>query len=169
MRFADYSTLNGWCSTVIGVLFIAAGLPGVFTDAANVWLAIPGVLAVLIPLAALAARRGIPIGQPGRWLTDRPLRRAGHGQSVLPAGPLRRRLIIETIIWAAIALAVVAGFTTSRPFAYATGWASLAYGLLELLGSARRIRQAESEQATTYLVHRRPGLGVPEVTTPSAP
>ena len=166
MRFADYTALNGTCSTLIGVLFIVAGLPGVFTDAANAWLAIPGVLAVAIPLAALAAKRGIPIASPGRWLTDRSLMRASSGQSVLPESPLRRRLIVETVIWSVIALAVIVGFTTSRPFAYATGWASLAYGLLELLASAPRIRQAEFESSTKYFVHRRPGFGTPDVTTP---
>lgn len=166
MRFAHYTALNGTCSTVIGVLFIVAGLPGVFTDIANIWLAIPGVLVVAVPLALLAARRGIPLASPGRWLTDRSLARAGAGQSVLPEAPLRRRLIVETVIWSVLALAVIVGFTTSRPFAYATGWASLAYGLLELLASAPRIREAEFSAGTTYLVHRRPGLGTPEVTTP---
>lgn len=167
MRFAAYTRLNGLCSTLIGVAFVVAGFPGLLGDdsrAANLWLAIPGVLVVVVPIAALAARRGIPLHAPGRWLTERPLTRAQPGKSVLPADRLRRRLVIETVIWGAVALAVIAGFSTSRPFAYATGWASLAYGLLELLGSARRIEAVEHERRQAFFVHRRPGLGTPEVT-----
>lgn len=168
MRFSSYAALNGACSTLIGVLFIVAGFPGLFEDTAGgyAWVAIPSIAVVLIPLAIVAARRGIPVGAPGRWLTDRSIARATQGGSVLPEGALRRRLIVETVIWAVIAVAVIVGFTTSRPFAYATGWASLAYGLLELFASAPRIRAAEAERGTTYLVHRRPGFGTPDVTTP---
>lgn len=169
MRFSSYAALNGTCSTLIGVLFIVAGFPGLFGGTASgyAWIAVPSVLVVLVPLALVARSRGIPIGAPGRWLTDRSLSRAQPGQSVLPAPALQRRLIVETVIWSIVALAVIAGFTTSRPFAYATGWASLAYGLLELLGSAPRIRAVEAERRTHYLVHRRPGFGTPDVTTPS--
>lgn len=167
MRFAAYSRLNGLCSTLIGVAFIVAGFPGLLGDdsrAANLWLAIPGVLVVLVPIALVAARRGIPLAAPGRWLTDRPLTRATRGRSVLPADRLRRRLIVESVIWGAVALAVIAGFSTSRPFAYATGWASLAYGLLELLASARRIEAVERERGTAFFISRRPGFGTPDVT-----
>lgn len=167
MRFAAYTRLNGLCSTVIGVAFIVAGFPGLLGDdsrAANLWLAIPGVLAVVVPIAALAARRRIPLTEPGRWLTERPLTRARPGGSVIPADRLRRRLIVETVIWGAVALAVIAGFSTSRPFAYATGWASLAYGLLELLVSARRIEAVERERGTAFFIARRPGFGTPDLT-----
>ncbi len=169
MRFSAYAALNGACSTLIGVLFIVAGFPGLLggddADTSYAWLAIPGVLIVLIPLALVAAQRGIPVRTPGRWLTDRSLANSTAGQSVLPERRLRWRLIGETIIWAAVALAVIAGFTTSRPFAYATGWASLAYGLVELLASAPRIRAVEFERGTKYFIHRRPGFGTPDVTT----
>lgn len=167
MRYAAYTRLNGLCSTVIGVAFIVAGFPGLLGDdsrAANLWLAVPGVAAVVVPLAVLALRRGIPVSAPGRWLTERPLTQARPEQSVLDGRRLRRRLIIETVIWGAVALAVIAGFSTSRPFAYATGWASLAYGLLELLASARRIDAAEDERGGAFYVHRRPGMGTPDVT-----
>ena len=167
MRFSAYTRLNGWCSTLIGVAFIVAGFPGLLGDdsrAANLWLAVPGVAAVLVPLAILAARRGIPVGAPGRWLTDRPLGRAEPGHRPIPASRLQRRLIVETVVWGAVALAVIAGFSTSRPFAYATGWASLAYGLLELVLSSRQIEAVERDRGTTYLVSRRPGFGTPDVT-----
>lgn len=168
MRFSSYAALNGACSTLIGVLFIVAGFPGLFADTAGGywWIAIPSALVVIVAIGAVAARRGIPASAPGRWLTDRSIAKATAAQSVLPAGPLRRRLIVETVIWSVIALAVIVGFTTSRPFAYATGWASLAYGLLELLASAPRIRAVEEERSTAYFVHRRPGFGTPDVTTP---
>ncbi|MBJ7473322.1 MAG: hypothetical protein JHD16_18590 [Solirubrobacteraceae bacterium] len=170
MRFSTYAALNGTCSTLIGIAFIVAGFPGLLggegSETGYAWLAIPGVLVVLVPLALVAARRGIPVTAPGRWLTDRPIAEATEGGSVLPEGKLRWRLIGETIIWGAVALAVIAGFTTSRPFAYATGWASLAYGLVELLASAPRIRELEFQRATSYLIHRRPGLGTPKITTP---
>lgn len=167
MRFAAYTRLNGLCSTLIGVAFIVAGFPGLLGDgsrAANLWLAIPGVLVVVVPIAAVAMRRGVPFAAPGRWLTDRPILRAEAGASVIPADRLRRRLVVETVVWGAVALAVIAGFSTSRPFAYATGWASLAYGLLELLASARRIEAVERERRRTFFVHRRPGFGTPELT-----
>jgi hypothetical protein len=166
MRFSAYATLNGACSSLIGVLFVVAGFPGLFDGSRDWWLAFPAVAVVLVPLALVARRRGIPIAAPGRWLTDRSIAAATPGLSVLPEAALRRRLLIETAIWAVIAIAVIAGFSTSRPFAYATGWASLAYGLLELLGSAPRIREVEFERGTHFLVHRRPGFGTPEVTTP---
>lgn len=170
MRFSSYAALNGACSTFIGIAFVIAGFPGLLggddAETGYAWLAIPGVLVVLIPLALVARQRGIPLSAPGRWLTDRPLSRAEAGQSVLPETRLRWRLIGETILWGALALAVIAGFTTSRPFAYATGWASLAYGLLELLASAPRIRAAEAERGTSFFVHRRPGFGTPDITTP---
>ena len=170
MRFSSYAALNGTCSTLIGIAFIVAGFPGLLggdgADTGYAWLALPGVLVVLAPLALVAARRRIPVSAPGRWLTDRPIAAAASGASILPERRLRIRLIGETIVWGAVALAVIAGFTTSRPFAYATGWASLAYGLLELLASAPRIRAVEFERGTKYFVHRRPGLGTPEVTTP---
>lgn len=167
MRFAAYARLNGACSCVIGVLFIVAGFPGLFAGSRDWWLAFPAIAAVLLPVALVAKhRRGTPLTTPGRWLTDRALAAAGRQLSVLPAVALRRRMIVETVIWVAIAIAVIAGFSTSRPFAYATGWASLAYGLLELFGSAPRIERIEFERGTRYLVHRRPGLGTPDVTTP---
>ena len=167
MRFAAYTRLNGLCSTLIGVAFIVAGFPGLLGDAssANLWLAIPGVLAALVPIAAFAAVRGRPLTAPGRWLTDRPLDEARPDRSALDAPRLRKRLIGETVLWTLLALAVIAGVAGSRPFAYATGWASLAYGLLELLASAPRIEAVERERATAFLVHRRPGLGTPELTT----
>ncbi len=171
MRFSAYAALNGAFSTLIGVLFIVAGFPGLFAGTAGNywWIALPSALAVLVPLGLVAARRGIPIPAPGRWLTDRSIAAARPGLSVLPERALRRRLIVETVVWAAIALAVIAGFTTSRPFAYATGWASLAYGLLELLASAPRIRAVEFQRGQSFLVHRRPGFGTPDLTvTPTS-
>ena len=172
MPFSTYAALNGTCSTLIGIAFIVAGFPGLLggddAQAGYAWLALPGVLIILVPLALVAAKRGIPVAAPGRWLTDRSIARATAGQSVLPERRLRWRLVGETVIWAAVALAVIAGFTTSRPFAYLTGWASLAYGLIELVASAPRIRAVEFERGTRYLVHRRPGFGTPDVTTPPA-
>lgn len=170
MRFSTYAALNGTCSTLIGIAFVVAGFPGLLggddAETGYAWLAVPGVLIVLVPMAIVASRRGIPAFSPGRWLTDRPIAQAGAGQSVLPEGRLRWRLIIETVLWGAVALAVIAGFTTSRPFAYATGWASLAYGLVELLASAPRIREVEFTRGTSFLIHRRPGFGTPKITTP---
>jgi hypothetical protein len=164
MPFSAYSRLNGACSVAIGILFIAAGFPGLLAPAASWWLAAPGVLAVLVPIALWARRRGVPWSEPGRWLTDRPLREARQGLAPMDERRLRIRLVGETVLWGAVALAVFVGFTTSRPFAYATGWASLAYGLLELLASPPQIRAAEREHGVAYRVCRRPGIGTPDVT-----
>lgn len=164
MPFSAYTRLNGACSVAIGVLFIAAGLPGLLAPASTWWLAVPGVLAVLVPIGLWARRRGVAWSQPGRWLTDRPLADARPGLMALDERRLRVRLIGETVLWGALALAVFAGLTTSRPLAYATGWASLAYGLLELLASAPRILEVERERGVTFRVSRRPGLGAPDVT-----
>ena len=169
MRYSAYSALNGTCSTVIGVLFIVAGFPGLVSDEPGDpsywWIAIPTVTLMLSALALGASRRGIPLAAPGRWLTDRAIGAAEAGRSVLPEGPLRTRLIGETVVWGAIALAVILGFSTSRPFAYATGWASLAYGLVELVASTRRIRAVEAQEGTEFLIHRRPGFGTPDLAT----
>lgn len=164
MRFSAYTRLNGACSAAIGVVFIAAGFPGLLAPASSWWLAAPGVLAVLVPIALWARHRGVPWSQPGRWLTDRPLGDARPGLAPLDERRLRVRLVGETVLWGAVALAVFAGFTTSRPLAYATGWASLAYGLLELWGSTARIRAVQDERGVVYRVARRPGLGTPDVT-----
>lgn len=165
MRFSAYTVLNGACSTAIGVLFVVAGFPGLLGDERGyAWLAVPAALAVLLPVALWARRRGTPLGAPGRWLTDRPLDAAGRGGVPLDARRLQVRLVGETVLWAALALALILGVGSSRPFAYATGWASIAYGLLELLASAPRIRAVERTRGVRFLVCRRPGLGTPDVT-----
>lgn len=165
MRFTAYTVLNGACSAIVGALFVVAGFPGLLGDERGyAWLAAPAVFAVLASIGLWARRRGTPLGAPGRWLTDRPLAAARPGAAPLDVRRLRWRLLGETVLWAALALAIILGVGSSRPFAYATGWASLAYGLLELLASAPQIRAAERSRGVVFLVCRRPGLGTPDVT-----
>ncbi len=97
MPYRDYLRLEGWCSIVLGLALAVVAFPGLLLDADGAaWglLFVPGVLVVLGGWAAL--RRGIPLSQPGRWLTDRPLAGARPGRPALDAAGLRRRLVLET-------------------------------------------------------------------------
>lgn len=170
MRYVDYLRLDGACSAVLGAALVVLGWPGLFGEGSlrDGLLAAAAILVlVLLALAGLAARRGIPLSAPGRWLTDRPIARASAGSPPLAARGLRIRLATETAIWIVGVGAWVVLTGRDGTLIWATGWATLAYGLLQLLASARRAAAVEAERHTTFLVARRPGLGTPEITTPA--
>lgn len=168
MRYVDYLRLDGACSAVLGAALVALGWPGLFGDGSlrDGLLATAAILVlVLIALAGFAARRGIPVSAPGRWLTDRPIGAAAPGATGLDGAKLRRRLTVETALWIIGVGAWVVLTGRDGTLIWATGWATLAYGLLQLLASAPRAAAVEAERGTTFLVARRPGLGTPELTT----
>lgn len=168
MRYLDYLRLDGACSAGLGGALVVLGWPGLFGEgrlgAAAPW----GVLAVAVTLAALAGlavRRGLPLAAPGRWLTERPIAEARPDETPLQARALRRRLLIETAIWIVAVGAWVLATGRDTTLIWATGWATAAYGALQLLGSARRVARLEAEGHGPFLVARRPGLGTPDLTT----
>lgn len=170
MRYVDYLRLDGACSATLGVALIALGWPGLLGDGSmrdGLLASAVVLLIVAASLAVLAMRRGIPLRAPGRWLTDRSIARAGVGGSPMPAAALRRRLTIETALWIVGVGAWVILTGRDATLIWATGWGTLAYGLLQVLGSARRAAAVEAERHTTFFVARRPGLGTPELTTPA--
>jgi hypothetical protein len=102
MAYRDYLRLEGWCSVVLGLALALVAFPGLLLDYDGAVLGAavrPGGPARLGGWAAL--RRGIPLSQPGRWLTDRPLAGARPDRPALDAARLRRRLLLETAVWIA--------------------------------------------------------------------
>jgi hypothetical protein len=168
MRYVDYLRLDGACSAGLGGALVVLGWPGLFGDgrlATAVPWAIAAVVVTIVLLAGFAARRGLPLGEPGRWLTERSVGAAEPGRTPLEAAALRRRLILETALWIVGVGAWVLLTGRDTTLIWATGWATAAYGLLQLLGSARRVRRLEAEGRGPFLVARRPGLGTPDLTT----
>jgi hypothetical protein len=166
MRYVDYLRLDGACSAGLGGALVVLGWPGLFGDGSAQWgWAVLAVALTMGALAGLAARRGVPLSAPGRWLTDRSIARAATGKSALDADRLRIRLVGETTLWIVGVGAWVLLTGRDTTLIWATGFATAAYGLLQLIGSARRVAALEAEGRGPFLVARRPGLGTPELTT----
>lgn len=165
MAYRDYLRFEGSCSVVLGLALAVMGTPGVvlhWDGAAYGLLFVPAVLLALGGFAAL--RRGVGLLDAGAWLTARPLATAGSGAPLL-AGALRRRLVVETVIWIlAVGAWVVLGASDGL-LIFGTGLASVAYGLVQAVASRARVIRAERERGEQYLVAERPGLGLPRLTT----
>jgi hypothetical protein len=117
---------------------------------------------VLLALGGWAAlRRGIPLSQPGRWLTDRPLAGARPDRPALDAARLRRRLLLETAVWIAAVTAWVLVGARDGLLIFGTGLASAAVrrgpGVRRHGAGARRRGRARGAPRR----RRRPGLGHP--------
>ncbi|MDP9383702.1 MAG: hypothetical protein M3P50_00430, partial [Actinomycetota bacterium] len=70
MRYPDYLRLEGWCSIVLGLALAALAFPGLLVSYDKWWIGLLFVPGVLLALGGwAAARRGVPLGAPGRWLT----------------------------------------------------------------------------------------------------
>lgn len=168
MRYVDYLRLDGACSAGLGGALVVLGWPGLFGEGrlAEAWpWALVAVAVTVALLAGFALRRGLPLGDPGRWLTERSLGAAEPGLPPLDASKLQRRLVIETAVWIIGVGAWVLLTGRDTTLIWATGWATAAYGVLQLVGSARRVARLEAEGRGPFLVARRPGLGTPDLTT----
>lgn len=156
VRYADYLQLEGTCSVVLGVALAGLGLTAVGTE--HLW-ALAFVPATLLLLVWFGVRAGAPWSAPGRWLTERPLRSAGDGDA-LPAAPLRRRLLLETVVWIVAVAAWVFVTGESRALVFGTGLASVAFGLVQAVAARRRVER----DAPALRVAQRPALGTPRLT-----
>jgi hypothetical protein len=164
MAYRDYLRLEGWCSIVLGLALALVAFPGLLLDydgAAWGLLFVPGVLLALGSWAAL--RRGIPLSQPGRWLTDRPLAGARPDRPALDAARLRRRLLLETGIWIAAVTAWVLVGARDGLLIFGTGLASAAFGAVQAFAATARVRAVEAEGGERHVVAERPGLGTPQL------
>ena len=165
MSYRDYLRWEGSCSIVLGLALALVAFPGLLVDydgAGYGLLFVPGVLLLLGGWAAL--RRGIPLGAPGRWLTERPLREASADGRALEAAQLKQRLVVETAIWIVAVTAWVVLARQSGLLIFGTGLASAAYGAVQAFASRSRVARADGERGAVHRVARRPGLGSPSLT-----
>ena len=165
MTYRDYLRWEGSCSVVLGLALALVAFPGLLVDydgAAYGLLFVPGVLLLLGGWAAV--RRGVPLGAPGRWLTERPLDGAAPGASPLEPGRLKRRLVVETAIWIVAVTAWVVLARQSGLLIFGTGLASAAFGAVQAFASRARVARADRERGAVHRVARRPGLGTPALT-----
>jgi len=163
MRYPDYLRLEGGGSIALGLVLAVGAFPGLFVSYRAPVAALALVPAVVAFLAVLGVRAGAPLGAPGRWLTERPLREAAPGRDPLPASPLRRRLLVETGLWIVLSVVLVA-IGSSGWLLFGTGLASVAFGVVQAVFARRRVLAEERARGTTFLVARRPGLGTPSLT-----
>jgi len=165
VSYEDYLRWEGWCSIVLGLALAALAFPGLLLSYASWWLGLLFVPGILLALALVArVRRRVPLTRPGAWLTTQPLAHAAPGRPALPAGPLRRRLLVETAVWiVAVGLWVVLG-RSSGLLIFGTGLASAAFGAVQAFAATRHVAAAQRARGETYAVARRPALGTPELT-----
>jgi hypothetical protein len=166
VHYRRYLQLEGTGSIVLGLAMAIVAWPGLRADYRGAWAAIPIALGLLLVLAAFARLRNhVPLLAPGRWLTDRSIAHAQPGARPMPESPLRRRLMLESGLWIVLVCGWVLATGHSGWLVFVTGWASVAYGVLQVAFSARRVQSVERHDNVTFLVARRPGLGTPELTT----
>lgn len=166
MAYRDYLRWEGGCSIVLGLALAGVAFPGLLVSYDAAWTGLLFVPAVLLALGGWAAwRGGVPIGAPGRWLTERPLREARAGEVALDAAALRRRLAVETAIWIVAVCAWVIVARSSGLLIFGTGLASAAFGAVQAFAGRARVDAVERERGERYAVARRPGLGTPSLTT----
>jgi len=162
--YRDYLRLEGWCSIVLGLEMAFVAFPGLvvsWTGWPLALLFVPGVLALLGGFGAL--RNGASAGRPGEWLTTRPLRGAREGRPGLPAGSLRRRLLVETAIWVIGVTALVVILGSSPLLIFGTGLASAAFGAVQAFPARARVQAEERRRGVRYVVAERPGVGTPSL------
>jgi hypothetical protein len=164
MAYNQYLRLAGTCSIVFGLALTALALPGVFLHYSAWWAGLLFVPATLLVLGGLASRRGIPLGEVGRWLTDRPLRAARPGRRVMPAPALRRQLLGETATRLVVCAAWIVLIGWGGVLLFGAGLAAVAYGAVQLFGSGPRVESEERRRQVRFRIHRRPLLGAPDLT-----
>jgi hypothetical protein len=164
MRYADYLRWEGWCSIALGLALALVAFPGLVVSYDRGWAGLLFVPAVLLALGGWAAlRRGVPMAQPGRWLTERPLAGAAPGRAGLDARRLARRLVLESAAWvlAVGAWLLLAG--SSGLLIFGTGLASAAFGAVQAFAARRRVLAVEAARGEAYVVAERPGIGTPRL------
>jgi hypothetical protein len=165
MRYVQYLRLAGACAILLGLALTLLALPGVFLHYPAWWAGLLFVPGTLLVLGGKASRRGSPLGEPGRWLTDRPLRGARPGRDVVAAPILRRQILGETgacIVGAGAWIVLIGGIGLVF---FGAGLALLAYGVLELFFSAPHIVDVEKRRRVRFRIHRRSVIGAPELTS----
>jgi hypothetical protein len=164
MPYAAYLRLEGWCSIALGLALALLAFPGLLLDGDGTLWGLLAVPAVLLALGAWArGRHGIPFTAPGRWLTDRPLAGAQPGRRPLDPGPLRRRLIGESVVWVVAVAAWVLIGARDGALIFGTGLASAAFGAVQAFLATARVRAVEAARGERYAIARRPGLGTPDL------
>jgi len=165
MAYRDYLRWEGGCSIVLGLALALVAFPGLLVSYDGAWIGVLFVPAVLLALGGWAAlRRGVPLGAPGRWLTERPLAGAAGGATPLDAERLKRRLVIETAIWIVAVTAWVVFARESGLLIFGTGLASAAFGAVQAFAARERVGRADADRGVVHRVSRRPGLGTPSLT-----
>ncbi len=141
MPYAAYLRLEGWCSIALGLALALLAFPGLLLDGSGTLWGLLAVPAVLLALGAWArGRHGIPLTAPGRWLTDRPLAGAEPGRRPLDPGPLRRRLIGESVLWVVAVGAWVLIGARDGALIFGTGLASAAFGAVPAFLATAHVR-----------------------------
>ncbi len=158
---------EGACSITLGLALAAAAFPGLAVSYRTPGAALLLVPATLVLLAIIGRRAGAPLSSPGAWLTERPLRGAAPDRPALPAGRLRRRLVLETAVWIAVGVALVA-VGSSGWLLFGTGLASVAFGLVQAVAAPARVAAEERRRGARYAVARRAGIGTPGLTVRAA-
>ncbi len=167
MPYTSYLKWEGACSIALGLALAAAAFPGLFVSYRAPGAALLLVPAVLVLLALIGRRAGASPAAPGQWLTERPLRGAVPGRPALPAARLRRRLVLETVAWVVVGVALVA-VGSSGWLLFGTGLASVAFGLVQAVAAPARVAGEERRRGARYAVARRAGIGTPGLTVRAA-
>ncbi len=175
MRYVQYLRLSGACALLVGLALALLALPGVFIHYPAWWAGLLFVPALLLVLGGAASRRGTPLGAPGRWTTDRPLRAALPGRSAVPAPVVRRQLLGETATGVVAGGAWIVLVNAGGLLFFGGGLAVATYGALQLFAAAPRVVSEERRRRTCFRLHRRAALrgvklttGVPPQASPRA-
>lgn len=162
MHYRRYLGWEGGCSIVLGLALALVAFPGLLVSYRAWWVGLLFVPATLLALGAFAAlRRGVPLGRPGRWLTERPLGGAAADREGLDERPLIRRLVLETTLWIVGVTVWVVLARSSGLLIFGTGLASAAFGAVQAFPARARVGARERLDQSEFLVSQRPGLGTP--------
>lgn len=161
LPYADYLRYEGRCAAVIGAACVTMAFPGVINRYAHPWTALAWAPALLLLFAFFAAvtRRGRLLA-PGTWLTTRPLRDADDRRPAAARDRLCRVLQAEAIGWIIVNLLWTILLPSWSWWIFGTGWATLAYGLLQFRASCTAVRETERAGNVTYYIASRAPLGI---------
>jgi hypothetical protein len=165
LSYREYLRLEGLCCLVLGLALAVVAAPGLVVSYPAAW---AGPLFVPVVLGALGlwgrARHGAPLARPGEWLTTRPISAARRYRPILPARPLRRRLLAETAAWIGGVTLWVVLARSSGLLVFGAGLASAAFGAVQLVFARAHVAHEERLSGVTYYLSRRPPFGTPDLT-----